>query len=155
MADQDSASGVDLYQVAHIVSSYVRHHQVPSDQLGTLIVAVYRALGGLGMAPPIQAGPPRPAVPIRRSAQQDYVVCLECGFRAQTLRRHLRVAHGLEVAQYRARWNLPVDHPITAPAYSNRRSAMAKALGLGRRRASVTPPSPRTPRRRRRRPSTA
>lgn len=73
------------------------------------------------------------------------MVCLECGFRAQTLRRHLRVAHGLEVAQYRARWNLPVDHPITAPAYSDRRSAMAKALGLGRRRASVTPPSPRTP----------
>jgi predicted transcriptional regulator len=51
MADQDSASGVDLYQIAHIVSSYVRHHQVPSDQLGTLIVAVYRALGGLGLGP--------------------------------------------------------------------------------------------------------
>ena len=154
MGDQVSASGVDLYQVAHIVSSYVRHHQVPSDQLGTLIVAVHRALAGLGRAPPIQEEPRQPAVPIRRSVQQDYVVCLECGSRAQMLRRHLRVAHGLEVAQYRARWNLPVDHPITAPAYSDRRSAMAKALGLGRRRASVTAPSRRTPRRRPRRPST-
>ena len=155
MADQDPASGVDLYQLAHIVSSYVRHHQVPSEQLGTLIVVVHRALAGLGRAPPIQEEPRQPAVPIRRSVQQDYVVCLECGSRAQMLRRHLRVAHGLEVAQYRARWNLPVDHPITAPAYSDRRSAMAKALGLGRRRALGTAPSPRTPRRRRpRRPST-
>src|SRR5215831_267166 len=90
----------------------------------------------------------RSAVPIRRSVQQDYVVCLECGFRAQALRRHLRAAHGLEVAQYRARWNLPADHPVTAPAYSNRRSVMAKAIGLGRRRASVTAPSA-PPRRRR------
>jgi predicted transcriptional regulator len=152
MADQDSTSGVDLYQVAHIVSGYVRHHQVPSDQLGTLIVAIHRALAGLGRAPPIEE-PPRPAVPIRRSVQQDYVICLECGFRAQMLRRHLRVAHGLAIAQYRARWNLPVDHPITAPAYADRRAAMAKALGFGRR-ASVTAPSPPTRRRRPRRPST-
>jgi len=154
MGDQVSASGVDLYQVAHIVCSYVRHHQVPSDQLGTLIVAVHRALAGLGRAPPIQEEPRQPAVPIRRSVQQDYVVCLECGFRAQALRRHLKVQHELEVAQYRARWNLPADHPITAPAYSDRRRVMAKAIGLGRRRASVTAPSAPTRQRRPRRPAT-
>jgi len=67
--------------------------------------------------------------------QRDYVVCLECGFRGQALRRHLRVQHGLEVAAYRTRWNLPSDHPVTAPAYSARRSALAKQIGLGRRRA--------------------
>jgi predicted transcriptional regulator len=55
-------------------------------------------------------------VSIRCSVQQDYVVCLECGFRAQALRQHLRVAHGLEPADYRTRWNLPADHPLTAPA---------------------------------------
>jgi hypothetical protein len=43
-------------------------------------------------------------VPTRRSVQQDYIVCLECGFRAQMLRLHLRVAHGLDVAAYRIRW---------------------------------------------------
>ena len=147
MADQDPRR-VDLDQVTHIVSSYVRHHQVPADQLGALIVEVYCALAGLGRAPPVQELP-RPAVPIRRSVQPDYIVCLECGFRAQALRRHLRVAHGLEVAQYRARWNLPPDHPVTAPAYSNRRSVMAKAIGLGRRRATApsAPLQPRRPRR--------
>jgi predicted transcriptional regulator len=63
------------------------------------------------------------------------VVCLECGYRAQVLRRHLRVFHGLEVADYRARWTLPADHPITAPSYSARRSTMAKEIGLGHRGA--------------------
>ena len=85
-----------------------------------------------------------PAVPIRRSVQPDHVVCLECGFRGQILRRHLRVAHGLEPAAYRARWKLPVDHPITAPVYSERRSTMAKDIGLGSKaqKAAVASPAP-------------
>ena len=133
-----------------IVSSYVRHHQVPADQLTVLIIEVHHALAGLGRALSVER-PPRPAVPIRRSVEQNYVVCLECGFRARTLRRHLRVAHGLEVVEYRVRWNLSPDYAVTAPAYSDRRSAMAKALGFGRRRASVTTPSAPTRQRRPRR----
>jgi predicted transcriptional regulator len=39
--------------------------------------------------------------------------------------------HGLTVAEYKARFGLPNDYPTTAPAYSEARSAMAKALGLG------------------------
>jgi predicted transcriptional regulator len=34
------------------------------------------------------------------------------------VRRHLRVAHGLDVAVYRIRWNPPADCPVTAPGYS-------------------------------------
>jgi predicted transcriptional regulator len=137
--------GVDPNQVAEIVSSYVRHHKIAADQLAGLIVEVHRALAGLGRAPPVQE-PPRPAVPIRRSVQQDYIVCLECGFRAQMLRQHLRVAHGLEVADYRARWQLPMDYPLTAPSYSARRSRMAKEIGLGRRRTPAEPSPPATER---------
>jgi len=44
----------------------------------------------------------------------DYVVCLECGFHSQTLRRHLRVQHRLEVAAYRTRWKLSSAHAVTA-----------------------------------------
>ena len=82
-----------------------------------------------------------PAVPIRRSVQPEYVVCLECGFRGITLRRHLQAAHGLEPAAYRARWKLATNHALTAPAYSERRSTMAKQLGFGRKRAEVEPPA--------------
>ena len=142
MAEQGSPPRVDPDLVVEIVSGYVRHHQIAADQLAGLIVEVHRALASLGRATPVQE-PLQPAVPIRRSVQRDYVVCLECGFRAQALRRHLRVQHGLEVAQYRVRWNLPPDHPVTAPAYSDRRSAMAKQIGFGRRRTAEPPAAPR------------
>ena len=146
MADQVPALKVDLYQVVRMVGSYVRHHQITPDELIGLIVEVNRALASLGRGPPSAPEPRQPAVPIRRSVQRNYVVCLECGFRGKILRRHLRVQHGLEVAAYRTRWGLPSDHPVTAPAYSARRSAMAKQIGLGRRRAPVEPPT--APRRR-------
>ena len=143
MAEQDTTSpGVDLYRVARIVGSYVQHHQIGSDQLAGLIGEVHRAFASLGRAPPVQE-PLMPAVPIRRSVQQDHVVCPECGYRAQVLRRHLRVAHDLEVADYRTRWRLPPDHPVIAPSYSARRSTMAKQLGLGRKPSTVdaSPPA--------------
>src|SRR5215472_17405931 len=117
MAEQDSAREVDLDPVVRIVSRYVQHHQMAPDQLLTLIVEVRRALAGLGRSPPVQE-PLRPAVTIRRSVQEDYVICLECGHRAQSLRRHLRTAHGLDIAGYRTRWNLPSDHLLIAPSYS-------------------------------------
>jgi hypothetical protein len=46
---------------------------------------------------------------------RDYVVCLDCGWRGQMLRRHVTTAHGLTVEEYRARWNLLADHAMTAP----------------------------------------
>jgi predicted transcriptional regulator len=148
MAEGSGSHKVNPNLVAEIVSSYVAKNSVPVDQVGGLIAAIHQALSGLGSAEPTPApGPLVPAVPVRRSVQPDYVVCLECGFRAKTLRRHLRMHHGLEVGAYRARWKLPSDHPTTAPAYSERRSAMAKELGLGRKPAPVEPP-PAPPRRR-------
>ena len=133
MADYSSAPDVDPSLVAQIVRSYVTKNSIEVDQIGWLIATVHRTLSGLGGSVPMPAsGPLVPAVPIRRSVQPDYVVCLECGFRSQILRRHLRVQHGLEAAEYRARWKLLPDHALTAPAYSARRSVMAKELGLGR-----------------------
>jgi predicted transcriptional regulator len=85
--------------------------------------------------------PLTPAVPVRQSVRPDFVACLECGFRSRTLRRHLRTQHGLERWAYYARWQLPPDHPIIAPGYSARRSALAKEFGLGRRKtANAAPP---------------
>ena len=53
----------------------------------------------------------------------------------------MTTARGLTVEEYRARWNLAADHAMTAPGYSERRSTMAKQLGLGRARgASVEAP---------------
>ena len=132
MAEHDLTSRVDPFQVVRIVGSYVQHHQIAPDQLAEVIGAVQRALGRLGNDAPLVQEPPKPAVPIRRSVQPDYVVCLECGFRSKTLRRHLRMRHDLEPAEYRARWKLSPDHALVAPAYSAQRSVAAKEIRLGR-----------------------
>jgi predicted transcriptional regulator len=147
MADDQGRQKVDPGLVAEIVRGYVANNTVAVDQIGELIATVQRTLSSLGANTPAPVAEAlKPAVPIRRSVQPDYVVCLECGFRAQMLRRHLRTAHGLEPAAYRARWKLAADHPLTAPAYSAIRTTMAKAIGLGRKRAPVEEPA--APRRR-------
>ena len=74
------------------------------------------------------------AVPVKKSVTANYVVCLEDGKRQKMLRRHLAVAHGLTPAEYRLKWGLRADHPLVAPNYAKQRSAMAKKIGLGKKR---------------------
>jgi hypothetical protein len=89
-------------------------------------------------------------VSVRRSVHQDYVVCLDCGYRGKTLRRHISTRHGLNRDEYRKRWGLRSDHPLTAPDYSERRSTLARARGLGRKPTAqatpeMSPPAAPTP----------
>jgi predicted transcriptional regulator len=134
MNGENTTKDVDLRPVAKIIASYVGNHTLAPDQLSALIISVQQALRDLGK--PAQLPAPRtPAVPVRRSVQRDHVICLECGFRGKTLRRHLGTRHGLQIAEYLRRWELASDHPLTAPAYSEQRSTMAKELGLGRKRS--------------------
>jgi predicted transcriptional regulator len=118
--------------VAEIVSSYVKKNQIAPADIPTLIRTVYQSLltaGKTAEPEPVRT----PAVSIRQSVRPQYVVCLDCGWRAKMLRRHVNSAHGLTPEQYKARWGLKPDHPLTAPAYSETRSAMAKQLGLGQK----------------------
>lgn len=123
MAAAVGGQKIDPKLIAQIVSSYLMKNRITIDQIGDLIASVYHTLSGLRKLPPYAVAKEiKPAVPIRQSVKYGYVVCLECGFRGATLRRHLRVRHGLEVVTYRARWKLPPDYPLTAPASSERRS---------------------------------
>ena len=127
------------HSTAMIVSSYVRHHTLRPEQLSDLITTVHHALSHLGQ--PVQTEEIlTPAVSVRRSVHHDYVVCLNCGYRGKMLQRHIRTRHALNKDEYLKRWGLRSDHPLTAPAYSERRSTLAKALGLGRKpNAAVLP----------------
>jgi len=130
---------VDPHLTAKIVQSYVRHHRLEPDQFADLITSVHRAIGQLGQ-PPEPDEVLTPAVSVRRSVHRDYVVCLDCGHRGKTLTRHIAMRHGLSGDEYRQRWGLRSNHPLTAPAYSERRSTLAKAWGFGRK--LVTPVAP-------------
>jgi predicted transcriptional regulator len=118
---------------AEIVAAFVSYNPVPKSELPSLIEAVHSAVERLEKGP--ESAPPQvevktPAVPIRRSITPDFLICLDDGKRFKSLRRHL-TSLGLTPAQYRAKWNLPSDYPMTAPNYAAQRSAIAKTLGLG------------------------
>ena len=99
-------------------------------KLPVLISTVHQALVGLGKSETETEGERTLAVPIRRSIHRDYLVCLECGWRGQMLRRHLATGHRLSVQQCRARWKLTREHEMTAPVYSERRSGLATTQDL-------------------------
>ena len=133
------AQSSNPHLTAKIVGSYLRHHTVGASELPNLITSVHRALTEVGR-PNLPEVPLTPAVSVRQSIRQDYVVCLDCGHRGKTLRRHISSRHGLSAGEYLKRWGLRQDHPLTAPAYSEHRSTLAKQLGLGRKQRTEAAP---------------
>jgi predicted transcriptional regulator len=118
---------------AEMVAAFVSNNPLPRGELPALIHAVHAAVAKLSGRP--ESAPPQveakaPAISIRRSITPDFLICLEDGKRFKSLRRHL-TGHGLTPAQYREKWNLPSDYPMTAPNYAAQRSTIAKTLGLG------------------------
>ena len=120
----------------HIVCSYVANNPVSPADLPGLIGSVYSAMGGLGgTAPAAAPAPPQPAVSVRSSVTPESIACLHCGKRFKSLRRHLTTHHQQTMDQYRVTFGLREDYPSVAPRYSEKRSELAKASGLGRKEA--------------------
>ena len=120
---------------ADIVSAYVSNNSVPAGDLPGLINEVYNALlrvGACSVVTPTE--PPKPAVPVKRSVSNDYIICLEDGKKFKSLKRHLRTQYGLSPEDYREKWGLPADYPMVAPNYAKARSNLAKQMGLGQQR---------------------
>jgi predicted transcriptional regulator len=135
--DPDTRSGEELLRLgAGIVAAYVSRNSVSADSVPEIIRTVHSALEGIARGGAV-SGPqgderPKPAVPIGRSIQHDYIVCLEDGKRLKMLKRYLRSRYNMSPDDYRRRWGLPPDYPMVAPAYAARRSDFAKQIGLGR-----------------------
>jgi len=121
--------------VADIVSAYVSNNSVPASDLPALIATTHAAIAGLGSEPaaPVEEKP-TPAISIKKSITPDFLICLEDGKKFKSLKRHLRTAYNLSPEDYRARWGLPPDYPMVAPAYAEARSTLAKKMGLGQQR---------------------
>jgi predicted transcriptional regulator len=123
-----------VHVVACIVTAYVSSNRMMAQDLPSFIETVHRAVIALGQGGEILQEVLKPAVPVRRSVTDDYVVCLEDGQRFKSLKRHLRSGYNLTPEQYRVKWGLPHDYPMVAPSYAAKRSTLAKQIGLGRRR---------------------
>lgn len=89
------------------------------------------------LAPPVvEPSRPEPAVPVKKSVFPDYIICLEDGKKMKLLKRHLQTAYNMTPQEYRERWGLPPEYPMVAPAYAERRSEIAKSVGLGKSRVA-------------------
>jgi predicted transcriptional regulator len=127
--------------VAEVAAAYFANSHVGVGEIAAVIGEITKSLAAVAAAPSgdnsageAEAAPSRRLTPaqIRRSIAPDAIVSFEDGRPYKTLRRHLSV-RGLTPEQYREKWGLPNDYPMVAPAYSERRSQMAKELGLGAR----------------------
>jgi predicted transcriptional regulator len=131
----EEQGGPELLELtAQIVAAHVSNNSVALPDVPSLIEQVYRTLSGLGNAavvlPPVIERP-QPAVPIKKSVTEEYLICLEDGKKLKMLKRHLKTAYDMTPEQYRERWGLPSEYPMVAPNYAKHRSSLAKKIGLG------------------------
>ncbi len=132
--EQDS---ILIELTSDIVSAYVSNNSTVATELPDIIQNVHTALLQVtSSSVEIEKEQPKPAVSIRRSITDDYLICLEDGKKFKSLKRHLRTHYDLSPEEYRERWRLPIDYPMVAPNYARARSELAKQMGLGRKRGS-------------------
>ena len=133
MADNSERSeDAMLRQVTEIVTAYLSKNVLPPEEIPALIRSVHATLGCIaGLETPVRETR-EPAVPIKKSVKGDYIVCLEDGKKLKMLKRYLRARYDMSPDEYRARWGLPGDYPMTAPNYAAEGSEFAKKFGLGK-----------------------
>ncbi len=133
-----SESGVPNYieLTADIVSAYLANNTVSAGEIPSLISDIHSALVKVsaGQDIPVVFEPAKPAVPVKKSITNDFIICLEDGKKFKSLKRHLRTAYNMSPEQYREKWGLPQDYPMVAPNYAEARSKLAKQMGLGQKR---------------------
>ena len=126
-----------LRMTTEIAAAYVRNNETGRADLVDVIKSVYNSLANLDVEAEVDPGQLKPAVPIKKSVQNDYIVCLEDGKQLKMLKRYLRSNYDMTPEEYRTKWNLPSDYPMVAPSYAKRRSEFAKEFGLGRKKKSA------------------
>ena len=129
-----------IEMTAEIVAAYVSRNSIPAAELPNLIRSIHQSVSTLGAPPVAEVAPEplKPAVPVKKSITDEYIISLEDGRKLKSMKRYL-AGLGMTPAQYREKWGLPHDYPMVAPSYAAHRSALAKTLGLGRRAAQEAP----------------
>ena len=126
------ARGEAIALASEIVAAYVSNNKVSADELPDLLNEMYGAVAGLAEEGAAYAHSREPAVPINKSVTPDFVICLEDGKKLKMLKRYLRTHYDMSPEEYRRKWGLPADYPMTAPNYAKHRSKVAKQIGLGK-----------------------
>ena len=143
-----SADEERLHQVVNVVAAFISNNRLSHSELLDLIASVNGAFVKLtAPAEETSAAPQDPAVPIKKSVTFDHIICLEDGKKFKSLRRPPRRYRDDRHRERKVRGR-GLSHPsMQPPSYSQARSALAKASGLGRaaavakRKAASAPPA--------------
>lgn len=120
-----------------LVATYISNAntRINPEELQALIRDTHATLSRLIVSPdPVE--PESPAfqmaskAEIKKSIGAESLISFEDAKPYKSLKRHLS-NRGLTPEDYRAKWGLPADYPMVHPAYSARRSELAKSIGLG------------------------
>jgi predicted transcriptional regulator len=98
-----------LKLTSEVVAAYVSYHRVAPTDLEVIIGSVAGSLAEVGNRPEPTPARPEPAVPVRRSLGRDHLICLACGKKLKTLKRHLAVLHQLTPDEYRGGGDDAID----------------------------------------------
>ena len=135
MSEDNAVSRSELLALTgEIVSAHVANNAVARDEVAPLIQSVFDKLNALVSDEEPASVELTPAVPIRRSVTDDYIVCLEDGKKLKMLKRHLMTHYNMTPDEYRQKWGLNADYPMVAPNYAEQRRTLAKSIGLGTKR---------------------
>ena len=131
--EQTIGRGEILALTTEIVSAHLANNSVTQTDVAGFIQSVYTKLSELAQGEEAPSVELTPAVPIKKSVTDDYIVCLEDGKKLKMLKRHLMTSYGMTPEEYRAKWGLKPDYPMVAPNYAAKRQELAKKIGLGRK----------------------
>lgn len=127
-------------KIVELVSARAATTEMTVEEIAHFTLRLHEVMGSSDTAPAAVTPTKQiPAVPVEDSVQDDYIICLENGKKFTMLKRHLKQAYNMTPEQYRLKWNLPDDYPMTAPNYSVKKARAAKSVGLGRYERTRTP----------------
>ena len=126
-----------IEMTSQIIAAYVVNNAIAPEQLPGIIKSTHVALLELKQSmpnapkeniapppPPHRPCTPLPAVPVEESVVKSHIVCLEDGKKFKSLKKHLAIHHKMSPEQYRKKWGLPPNYPMTAPVYTDTRSKL-------------------------------
>jgi predicted transcriptional regulator len=133
MSDEQTIDRSEILALTtEIVSAHVSNNSTKLATVPELIQSVFDKLTTLAVDEPAPTEL-TPAVPIKKSITDDYIICLEDGKKLKMLKRHLMTSYDMTPEAYRAKWGLKADYPMVAPAYARKRQELALKIGLGRK----------------------
>ncbi|GFO63670.1 MucR family transcriptional regulator [Geomonas paludis] len=122
-----------LEVVGRIVSAHVSMCAMTSEEVLAEINSVHATLSNLHQDASVKTTRHEgmPAVSRKQAFKKTEVVCMLCGKGGmRTLARHLKYAHSMNPGEYRTKFGIPREQPLTARDFSAHRRTLATAHGL-------------------------